>query len=220
MIHLLFVGDGERDAATNPHLVATIVETEVEPATTSWARLNAAGKGHDRKLLFAIRDARDNGLEGVVATIDQDKSPGRERLKSMRAARTKDRETPPPLPTALGCADPHAEAWLLDDAVAVRTVLQLEPVSVIPNVRKVACESQERNHWAAHDESEVGSAHPHHPGGDRPGLGAGPLPARWRHGLRALLKGSRRRDRPTRPQILTLAPGLRTRMAAASQQRA
>ena len=77
MIRLLFVGDGDRDAATNPHLVATIVGTEVEPATTSWPRLNEAGKGYDRKLLFAIRDARDKGLEGVVATVDQDKSPGK-----------------------------------------------------------------------------------------------------------------------------------------------
>ncbi len=137
MIRLLFVGDGERDAATNPHLVATLIGTTVEPEATPWPRLNEAGKGYDRKLLFAIRTARQKGLAGVVATVDKDRSPGRDRLRDLKAARAKDRETAPRLPTALGCADPHAEAWLLDDPVAVRKVLGLDKAAAIPNVRKV-----------------------------------------------------------------------------------
>lgn len=135
MIRLLFVGDGERDAATNPHLVEKIVGDEVEPTARPWARLHGAARRYSRKLLFAIREARAVGLDGVVATVDQDKSRGRERLRELEGARDKDRETGPPLPTAVGCAKPHAEAWLLDDPVAVRRVLGLPGDAEIPNVR-------------------------------------------------------------------------------------
>lgn len=137
MIRLLFVGDGERDAATNPHLIATITGAEIEPTAIPWPRLHVAGHGFDRKLLFAICQARQDGLQGVVATIDKDTSPGRDRLRDLEAGRTKDREQAAPLPTALGCADPHAEAWLLDDPVAVRETLQLAADAEIPNVRDV-----------------------------------------------------------------------------------
>ncbi len=137
MIRLLFVGDGERDAATNPHIVERLISTRVEPRTIPWPRLHQAGRGYDRKLLFALRQARQEGLQGVVATIDQDKSPGRERLRSMELGRDKDRESAASLPAALGCADPHAEAWLLDDPVAVRDALRLDGQTPIPTVRKV-----------------------------------------------------------------------------------
>jgi hypothetical protein len=137
MIRLLFVGDGERDAATNPHLVKRLISSPIEPFAAPWPRLHQAGRGFDRKLLFALRGAREQGLDGVVATVDQDRSRGKERLRSLEAARTKDREAAAPMPTALGCADPHAEAWLLDDAVAVREALRLERDTPIPTVRKV-----------------------------------------------------------------------------------
>ncbi len=138
MIRLLFVGDGERDAATNPHLVSTIISAPVDATARPWARLNQAGRGYDRKLLFAIRQARQNGRDGVVATVDRDTSPGRDRIRDLQAARTKDRETHPALPTAIGAADPHAEAWLLDDPHAVKTALRLPAETHIPTVRHVA----------------------------------------------------------------------------------
>jgi len=137
MIRLLFVGDGERDAVTNPPLVASIIGTAVAPTTIPWPRLNQAGTGYSRKLLFAILKARDDGLQGVVATVDQDRSHGRQRLRELEAARTRDREANPPLPTALGAAEPHAEAWLLDDPVAIRTVLGLNTDARIQTVREV-----------------------------------------------------------------------------------
>lgn len=135
MIRLLFVGDGERDAAMNPCRVGTITGAEIEATALRWP--HSAGRGFDRKLLFAIRQAREAGLQGVVATIDKDKSPGRDRLRDLEAGRTKDRELAAPLPAALGCADPHAEAWLLDDPVAVHETLRLAADAVIPNVRRV-----------------------------------------------------------------------------------
>jgi hypothetical protein len=143
MIRLLFVGDGERDAATNPHLVTTIIGAPVDPTAIRWPRLNQAGSGYSRKLLFAIRIARQERLMGVVATVDQDRSPDRDRLRELEAARTRDRESHPPLPTAVGAANPHAEAWLLDDPVAVRTVLGLAPDVGILTVREVASPKDE-----------------------------------------------------------------------------
>lgn len=137
MIRLLFVGDGERDAATNPHLVTVITGAQVDPTTRPWARLNEAGRGYDRKLLFAILQARQDGLDGVVAAVDRDTSHGRDRLRELQAARAKDREKYAPFPTAVGVADPHAEAWLLDDPVAVRTALRLPADALIPTVRQV-----------------------------------------------------------------------------------
>lgn len=137
MIRLLFVGDGERDAATNPHLVTVITAARVDPTTRAWARLNEAGRGYDRKLLFAILQARQEGLDGVVAAVDRDTSRGRDRLRELQAARDRDREKHAPLPTAVGVADPHAEAWLLDDPVAVRTTLRLPADALIPTVREV-----------------------------------------------------------------------------------
>jgi hypothetical protein len=136
MIRLLFVGDGERDVETNPPLVKTIVATDIQASHSAWKELRLAGGGHGRKLKFAVRQARDKGLHGVVATVDEDKSPSRERLKPLIAARKEDREKAPPVPTALGCAAPHAEAWLLDDPMAVRDVLHLDNETVIANVRK------------------------------------------------------------------------------------
>jgi hypothetical protein len=108
---------------------------KIDPTAIPWPRLHGPGRGFDRKLLFAIRKARQDGLQGVVATIDKDKSPGRDRLRDLEAGRTKDREQAAPLPTALGCADPHSEAWLLDDPVAVRETLRLAP-DAIPSARK------------------------------------------------------------------------------------
>ncbi len=53
-MRLLFVGDGERDAATVPHIVARILDTQVEPVTQHWARLNGAGRGYQKKVRFAV----------------------------------------------------------------------------------------------------------------------------------------------------------------------
>lgn len=157
MIRLLFVGDGERDAAINPHLVTVITGAKVDPTTRPWARLNEAGRGYDRKLLFAIAQARQDGLDGVVATVDRDTSPARDRLRDLEAGRARDSEKHAPLPTALGVADPHAEAWLLDDPVAVRTTLRLPGNLQIPTVRQVDS-----------PKSEIGRLHRTSPRSDEP----------------------------------------------------
>ncbi len=156
MIRLLFVGDGQRDAALGPALVGNLLRAEVQGGFRAWARVNAAGKGYDRKLLFALRQARDDGYAGVVATIDRDSSRGSERLRSLKRGLERDRFRQAPLPTALGCADPHAEAWLLDDPVAVREALGLPGSHAIPSVARES--DPKRALQALHDASGSGAS--------------------------------------------------------------
>jgi len=144
MICLFFVGDGARDEATVPPLVRTILQIDFSTLFQPWARLHAAERrgrpgrrlrGYGRKLLYAIRAARVAQADGLVATVDRDKAPGG-RLGRLREARAADRQQAPSLPTALGEAKPHAEAWLLDDPVAVREALELPGNAPIPSVRQ------------------------------------------------------------------------------------
>jgi hypothetical protein len=58
------------------------------------------------------------------------------RLRVVLRAREADRALSPAIPTALGEAVPHGEAWLLDDAVAVRAALNLPADTPIPTVRR------------------------------------------------------------------------------------
>ena len=140
-IKLLFVCDGPRDAPCVPRIVERILETPVTEDCRIWARLNdkeqRPAKGLARKIQFAIRQAKDSGAAGLIATVDRDKEARHSRLKDMQEGRNLDRTANAIFPTALGEADPHFEAWLLDDPVAVRTVLGLASNHPIPVVTKV-----------------------------------------------------------------------------------
>lgn len=131
MIHLLIVGDGERDARTVPRLIERILEEEIRNDWLPWARLHRGN--YRRKVLFATRQARDAKADGLVAIVDADKTKNHERLKEMKKAREDDRQSLPPFPTALGEAIPHGESWLIDDPVAVRQALKL--TIEVPNYR-------------------------------------------------------------------------------------
>lgn len=142
MIRLHFVVDGPRDYRVIPKLVEHLLDAAVAPTCAAWARLHApraAGRrrirGLHQKLLYAIRQARDQGATGLVATVDRDKTP-KPRLKTLKAARDHERAHHPTFPAALGEANPHAEAWLLDDPVAVREALNLARDTEIPPVTR------------------------------------------------------------------------------------
>jgi hypothetical protein len=90
--------------------------------------------GFGRKLLFVLGQARDARADGLVATVDEDKG-GRDCLGQLRRARTTDRLRTSEFPAALGQARPHAEAWLLDDPLAVREALGLPAEAGVPSVR-------------------------------------------------------------------------------------
>ncbi len=135
MMRLYFIGEGKRDWVVMPRLVEGILEQQVQASGKvehDWPRLH--GKSYPEKLLFAVREAESRAMPGVVATRDGDKWP-KKRLKSLRDARefVANRS---PLPLAVGCPIPHAEAWLLDDPVAVRSVLSLPTNATIPTVRQ------------------------------------------------------------------------------------
>ena len=134
MIRVLFVGDGPRDAACLPAIIRTLIETDPGSPFRAWRHIRVGG--YDRKLLFAIRAARDEKLDGVVAVVDSDKEKPRERLRKLQAGRDKDRVRFASLPTGLGEARPHVEAWLLDDATAVREALQLSTKAMVPTIRQ------------------------------------------------------------------------------------
>jgi hypothetical protein len=135
MIDIFFILDGERDHITVPPLVGRILGLSIRPQNKSWARLRQKGnaKGYERQLLFAIRQAQDAHTAALVAVVDRDKATRREKLKELISAR----EQTTGYPVALGQAEPHGEAWLLDDPVAIRRGLGLKGDSEIPNIRNV-----------------------------------------------------------------------------------
>jgi hypothetical protein len=137
MIDLLFVGDGPRDHVMVPYLVQRVLGVTIRPTTTHWARLHreGAGSGYRRKLRFAMLQAQDARAKGMVLTVDTDTDRRRQKFKELRKVRDEERAAAPPFPTALGEADPHGEVWLLDDRVAVGSVLGVKDGD-IPNVRK------------------------------------------------------------------------------------
>ncbi len=136
MIKLLVVGDGERDGASVPPLIQTILQKPVESEFERWPRLQKRGLG--RKLLFATIQARTRKHDGLVAVVDADQRMRSEKIKALVAARTEMRQSAPPFPTALGEAIPNGDAWLLDDPLAVFDALQLDrntPIAVVTKVR-------------------------------------------------------------------------------------
>lgn len=165
MIRLLFVGDGDRDAATVPPLVEEILGLGVTAVTRSWnQKLHLHGKsapqaprGYARKLVYAVRAARSRRLDGVVATVDTDAEEPRSRLAKLQEGRDLDREKAPSLPTALGEANPHSEAWLLDDHVAVREALGLQRDVPIPTVRDTDDPKGALNELMDQSPREIGS---------------------------------------------------------------
>ncbi len=137
MIHLLFLGDGPRDEAIMPPMVGGILNREAETNFLPWRKLHTRGKGYGPKLKYARRRASDHGLQGLVAIVDTDRTDRRARLRSMREAREDERAAGHDLPIAVGEATPHTEAWLLDDAQAVRSALSLGEEADVPSVRNL-----------------------------------------------------------------------------------
>jgi hypothetical protein len=135
MTKIHIVGDGERDGATLPHLVGSLIGKTVVGDFTSWKEIRVGG--YSRKLQFATRVARDTRCFGLLAAIDADVEPSGSRLKKLEEGRERDRATLAPFPTVIAEAQPHGEAWLLDDPVAVQRALSLPPKTSIPTVRKV-----------------------------------------------------------------------------------
>lgn len=135
---LHFVGDGELDRVVVPHLVERIIGRRHEVRFVAWKEIrgNKPSHGYGRKLRYAILDAKEQGEQGVVATLDRDRAEPRAKLHELQSARNGLREQGHHIPVALGEANPHLEAWLIDEPTAVRAALQLEKSATVPNWRK------------------------------------------------------------------------------------
>jgi len=94
-------------------------------------------KGFHGKVLFALQQAQDLKASALVAVVDRDKDQEGHRLQNLRAGRDEHRSKYTPIPAALGEAIPHGEAWLLDDEVAVREALSLDPGTPFRSVSKI-----------------------------------------------------------------------------------
>jgi len=141
VIDILFVGEGARDAAVVPPIVERVFDAPINPSTIEWPRLadedQHSDRRFDRKLELAIRLALRQQRSGVVAVLDVDKSRKKERLRQLQKGRDNARAKMPPIPTAVGTAIPHGEAWILDDSHAVRQTLNLPNDVQIPAISKV-----------------------------------------------------------------------------------
>jgi len=138
---VLVVGDGPRDQTALPILVCRILDTETETRYDDWHRVRVyrqKGTIYARKVKYLTRRARADGFVALAIVVDMDKASPRDKLRALRHGREEDRQNNPPLPTALGEANPHFDVWLLDDAVAVREALQLPGDSLVPNAIKTA----------------------------------------------------------------------------------
>ena len=129
-MRILGVGDGDRDRAMMGPILRTLHGAPL--SVTFKARKEYRVGGYGNVMKMALLEAFDASLQGVVFWADEDA--GREpRLKELRDARNQSKvigETK----AAIGVATPHAEAWILDDAHAVRAVLGLPSDHAIPRV--------------------------------------------------------------------------------------
>ncbi len=133
MINVHFVGEGPRDEQSMPALVASITKTPFQPTSSEWTKYRV--HSFRKKLVLALHLAREANADGLIASTDQDTA-GSAKTRELREARAADREVNPPLPTALAVPNPHFEAWLLDDKVAVQEVYGV-PTEHVPNVDEV-----------------------------------------------------------------------------------
>lgn len=141
MVTLLIVGDGPRDQATIPPVVVRIIDAEVQAEFKAWKGIELAKKGYvgtrgyARKLDYAIRLARADKLQGVVAVVDRDNDSRGNRIKALKTGRDEAKEAVY-VPTAVGEAIPHGEAWLLSDADAVKQGLNLSAQAQVLSPKK------------------------------------------------------------------------------------
>lgn len=135
---VLIVADGPRDEASLPPLLNVILGRAIECEFESWVRIHhrGSGRGYDKKLRFSVGQARSRGHDGLVAVVDRDKDRAGHRADELRSTRQADRQQGKCFPTALGVAEPHVDAWLLDDPAAVREGLGLESNTEIISVHR------------------------------------------------------------------------------------
>ncbi len=128
------VGDGHRDKAMLPPLLRSILEVELNCEFKTWRDVRLRKGGYDNKLAYFMRQILATRKPWrLVAVVDADGSPRGRRLNKLKTKREEERQKQNhPIPTALGEAFPHGEAWLLDDSEAVKKGLNLDADHKVP----------------------------------------------------------------------------------------
>ncbi|HEV8069476.1 MAG TPA: hypothetical protein VGP76_17175 [Planctomycetaceae bacterium] len=90
-----------------------------------------------------MRRVAERNLVGLVAAVDCDSAVPKSRLQELKQGRQNDRAKNHSFPTAIGEAQPHLEAWLLDDPMAVRLCLGLANDFQVATVTNVSSPKQE-----------------------------------------------------------------------------
>ncbi len=156
-MRILVVSDGPRDHAVLPVIMETVLGMNPDCTFLAWSEIRLhRGRGYARRMQFALVQARTSGMAGVVCTVDCDNAHARTRLKELASTRNDDRCNNQPLPTAVGEARPHVEAWLLDDRTAICRVLNLAHDEALPLVHKVASPKDELDRLIDKSESHKG----------------------------------------------------------------
>ena len=135
----LFLGEGPNDKLIVPIILEVHNIEIVQSDFKTWKSIHGRGlRGFKKKAMFAIKLARLDGKKGLVATLDADNQPNR--IKDLDAARKEDREnlSTHPILVVIGQANPEIEAWLLDDAEAVKKGLGISSEAKIPSPYRVS----------------------------------------------------------------------------------
>jgi hypothetical protein len=139
MLSIFILGDGPLDNAMLPPIIKRILDVEINPEFKAWKdiRLNRKSSkgGYGAKLKYAVRRVKaTDDLQSLVAVVDQDKDRKKTRIIELKEAREVERHQG--IPTSVGQAIPHGEAWLIDDHEAVKKGLGLPADAQIPSVKK------------------------------------------------------------------------------------
>ncbi len=143
-IRVKLVAEGGLENQSFPALVERLLERSIESDFTFWKglrthvhKLNPGLDIYGKRLLGVILHAVASGLDGVAVTRDYDTGGG-DRLKNLRDARRRARDWARDLPVAIGIPRPNFDAWLLDDAVAVRAGLGFPTAHPVPDSKAVS----------------------------------------------------------------------------------
>lgn len=170
-MRLLFLGEGRTDVGDEDHpanggpypehwrvvgavvpvlvrkMLEAVVRRTLPFATCSRLFAHVHRGGFRRKVRLSVVRADRERFDAVVAVMDNDREPGHQRLKLLRAGREDARlQDEAPIPCAVGVAVEAIEAWLLDP-VAARDGLGLESAPTQPkSPESLAGRPGEANH--------------------------------------------------------------------------
>ena len=137
MISIRLVAEGFRDEAIMRALIPQIIGHKVFILFKSLKEYHLDGMSLKKKYRFIATSMKVNREFFGIGLFDRDKNKRREGIREVKEALENVEGFNSLFHFAFGEADPHLEAWLLDDPVAIREALGLPPAVQIPSVDSV-----------------------------------------------------------------------------------